>query len=224
MIAYSYDNNGIYTGTVAMQKHPLKSSEYLVPMNATMIEPPDVSTYSADKVPSFNQDTQSWVLVESPQKIEEDKAKLDLENSYGVKLYEKDIEGNVIAREASIVEEETLNIYKEDKYIEEKMIMDTNILNKVKEVTNASTPESAQAFISSYQVRVNNAADYVNEGLIVRYALDAYALNDALDTEAKIVDYYNKLLVHIDKFREQAIATYITNKQAIAALTVLPTT
>lgn len=96
-----------------------------------------------------------------------------------------------------------------------KETMDSNIMAKAMEISKGTTAESVQAFFQAFQIRASNPAEYTSEGLIVRYAITGYALNDALDTEAKITDYYNKILIEMDKYREAEISNYIA---ALAAL------
>jgi hypothetical protein len=62
---------------------------------------------------------------------------------------------------------------------------------------------------------MNNPAEYVNDGLKVFYPIDTYNLYDSLDTEAKITDYYKKVVIFLDKFREAEIANYLTQKAAL---------
>lgn len=91
-----------------------------------------------------------------------------------------------------------------------KETMDANIRAKAASITKASSSESAQAFFQAFQIRASNPASYVNEGLIVRYAITGFNIDEALNTEQKITDYYNGLLIEMDKYREQEIVNYIS--------------
>jgi hypothetical protein len=98
-----------------------------------------------------------------------------------------------------------------------KKTMDQNIINEAMAVTGATSIESAQAFVQAFQLRMANPAEYVNEGLKVYYAIDTYSLGEDLDTETKITDYYKKVVVYLDKFREAEIASYLSQKAVIEA-------
>lgn len=216
-IAYGYDNTFRLTGPIPMQKDPLEAGRFLVPSNATTIEPP--TGYDASQTPAFNPDTQQWSLVKSYYQLDLEASYSEICTAWGTALYEQDIDGNWSERDPAEVQAEddakiAQNDY-EQSIKELKDNMDANIINKSAEITKGTSIESIQAFIQAYQLRANNPAEYVNDGLIVRWAIDIYALNDALDTEQKITEYYNKVLIYLDKFREQEIANYIN---AVAAL------
>lgn len=213
MIAYCYDYQGYFTGVTSMQRNPIRKNEFLVPANATLIAPP--TGYDETKKPMFNQDSGAWVLVDSPLKLAQDKQLLELTNEYGVNLYELGEDGLPLLRDEAEVLAETEAITKNLQIAELKRVMDTNIVNKAKEVTRATSTESAQAFIQAFTLRMNNPAEYVNDGLKVFYPIDTYNLYDSLDTEAKITDYYKKVVIFLDKFREAEIANYLTQKAAL---------
>lgn len=219
MIAYGYDHQGYFTSPVPMQKHPFSQGEYLVPSNATLIAPPDASTYSADKLPLFNEDSKTWILVDSPAKIADDNAKLEVTNEWGVRLYERDSNGNVVLRDVQEVDSETTQIstqFNNDQSLKNlKTTMDNAIIQKSFEMTGASSIESSQAFMQAFQVRVANASKYINDGLVAFYATTSFQKFDALDTEQKIVEYYSEILVEMDKFRNQKIQEYLQAKSAL---------
>lgn len=105
--------------------------------------------------------------------------------------------GDVIANNAIMLENAKNN-------------MDLNIFNKAKEISKGTSMESVQSFFQAFQIRAANPASYINSGLVVRYAIEGFELGDALDTEVKIVNYYNGILILMDKFRESEIANYIS--------------
>ena len=59
MLAYQYDQNGIYRGTIERQKNPLSPDDYLLPAHSTPIEPPECSSPYR---PRWN--GTAWELVE----------------------------------------------------------------------------------------------------------------------------------------------------------------
>jgi len=218
-IAYGFNEKGYFTSPIPMQKNPFKQGEYLVPSNATLIEPPDASSYSADKLPLFNEDSKTWELVDSPAKIADDNAKLEVVNDWGVCLYERDSSGNVVLRDVQEVDSETTQIstqFNNEQSLKNlKETMDGAIIQKSFEMTGASSIESAQAFMQAFQVRIANASKYVNDGLVVFCATTSFQKFDDLDTEQKIVDYYSETLVEMDKFRNQKIQEYLQSKSEL---------
>jgi len=98
---------------------------------------------------------------------------------------------------------------------EAKSLMDSDIRAFVKSVTFGNDDASMQAFISSYQLRATNAASYVADGLVAHYTNGLYTAGDPLDTAVKIAEYYNGLLVLIDKDRQVKIATYLATKASL---------
>lgn len=65
MIAYSYNNDGYYTGTYSAQKDPMQAGRYLLPARATWVQPP--SNNDATKEPKWG--GSSWSLVKSRAEI-----------------------------------------------------------------------------------------------------------------------------------------------------------
>lgn len=213
MIAYCYDYQGYFTGVTSMQRNPIRKNEFLVPANATLIAPP--TGYDETKKPMFNQDIGTWILVDSPLKLEQDKQLLELTNEYGVNLYELGEDGLPVLRDEDEVLSETEAITKDLQIGELKRIMDSNIISKALEVTNTTSIESAQAFVQAFTLRMNNPEEYINDNLKVFYPIDNYNLYDILDTELKITDYYKKVLILLDKFRETEITNYLTQKSLL---------
>jgi hypothetical protein len=217
MIGYLYNNNFELSGSVVLRPNPLEPNKYLTPANCTTVAPPN---YNQEQIPVFNVESQDWELGKSAYWYELQKMYSEAVTTHGVPLYEQDAQGQWVERSSSEVQLEISNkqaVIDYERAVEQaKKLMDDKILEKAKEVTKGTSVESVQAFTSAYQVRVNNAIDYVGEGLIVRYALEGYVLGEALDTEVKIRDYYNKLLVYLDKFREAEINKYI---QTVSSLT-----
>jgi hypothetical protein len=218
---YRYDDNGHYTGTVKGQKNPIRVWEYLQPINTTDIAPP--SEYTIEQIPKFNKISGEWELVKSQYKKDLEASQLEEVNEYGVLLNEM-IDDEVVPRDPQIIQSETDIIIQQEatEQLEAeiqaiKNTMDQNIITEAMAVTGASSTESAQAFIQAYQLRMANPAEYVNEGLKVYYPIDTYILGEDLDTEAKITDYYKKVTIYLDKFREAEIASYLSQKAVIEA-------
>ena len=214
-IAYGFNEKGYFTGIVPMQRNPIRKTEFLAPSNATLVQPP--TGYTEEQQPMFNEDLQVWLLVESEYKINLDAEKLQLVDEYGVHLYEEDMDGNIIQRPVEDVQADGELIIKEIAIRELKNVMDSNIINKALEITRGSSIESASAFFQGYILRASNAAEYVNDGLIVHYSYGNFSLGEALDTETKIVEYYNSLNILMDKFRNSEINNYLAAKLAAGA-------
>jgi hypothetical protein len=79
MKVYSYDKNGFYIGISIAQPNPMQSSSgnnaFLIPANATTIEPPNEVTGKKAQWTStgIGQDQGSWSLVDDPQIIVQQK-------------------------------------------------------------------------------------------------------------------------------------------------------
>lgn len=216
---YAYNERGIFTAVVAGQKNPKKQNEFLQPANTTTIAPPE--EYSINEVPSFDEDLGQWVLIKSDYKINLDAAKLEEVNEYGV-LINEEVNGEVVARPQAEVDAENAEVIaarEAEALIEAtktlKLTMDQNILDKAREITLGTSSESMQAFVQAFSLRANNPEEYINDGLQVHYATAGYALGDPLDTEVKITDYYTKIMVELDKFRNAEIEAYLAAKAAL---------
>lgn len=98
--------------------------------------------------------------------------------------------------------------------------MDDNLSTEILSVFGTLDRDSANAFAKSWELKKNNAAEYTTEGLVALEAIAGFAINDSLDTEQKIRDYYtekcNQLIV-FDKFRDNEIKTYLTAKAVAEA-------
>lgn len=215
MLGYFYDSkNYRFSGVAVLQRNPKRKDEFLLAPNCTLIEPPQ--NYGPLEHPIFNADLQAWELGLSDYALELEAQKEHTVTSWGTPLYEKDINGNWIERDFSLVEAE--DAAKEAAFNYEnslrdlKSVMDSAIIEKGMEITKGTSIESVQAFAQAFQLRASKASQYVNAGLKVYYPIDGYNLLDALDTEAKIADYYSKILIELDLFRETKIAEYIAAK------------
>lgn len=215
MIAYIFDGNGYFVGVSSAQENPKKVGEYLKPSNGTFIAPPDSGSYPSDKEPLFNEDLEQWELVDSRQKIETDEQLLELKNQYGVNLYKTDNNGNVVPKDTAEVDAEVDAIGSDYKLEDARALMDSNILNKAMDITKGTNLPSVQSFLQAYQLRANNPANYVSAGLKVYYAKDTFNIGDNLDTEQKIKDYYNAILIEMDLYRESEIANYLATKASL---------
>ena len=100
-IGYIYDDTFRLLGPTNLAPNPKRYGEYLLPANCTTVEPP--SGYDVTKVPSFNQDTNEWVLVKSYYQLQLEDTYAEAVTDLGTNLYEQDIEGNWIERAEQIV-------------------------------------------------------------------------------------------------------------------------
>ena len=219
MIAHNFDFDGYYSGSQPAQKNPVRPGEFIVGANQTLVSPPDPASYTADQIPIFNEALEQWELVNSPEKVANDNALFALVNEEGVFLYEDDGNGVPVERDAQEVADETQAIIdardKSEQLLSIKTAMDNNIFDKAAEITKGTSMESVQAFTQAFHLRSNNGAEYVADGLIVRYAWGTYGLGDPLDTAQKIEEYYTGIMIELDKFREAEITTYLTARAAI---------
>jgi hypothetical protein len=123
MLAYAYDSNGYYLGTIERQPSPLEPGVFLMPAMATQIAPPAAT---ATTEPKWN--GASWDLVESRAETLRKAAEL----------------------EAQKTAEELL--LQEQKEAEEKALLDAKkavvapIKDKVKNKTKLSDAEIADLF------------------------------------------------------------------------------
>ena len=215
MIVYFYDNEGYFSGKRLAQKHPFKN-EYLLPLNSTMLAPPQ--DYSINEEPVFNGN--SWDLTTSRAKLAEENelttqedALLEKVNSYGVKEYFRNDLGRVVLRPQEEIDAENQVIIDDINATNRKIALDNVIIEEAKRVTRAGDKDSAQAFVQAYQLRMTYPADYVSKNLMVFFAIGQYALYEPLDTIEKIADYYKQVLIYLDDFREEEIRKYITANQ-----------
>lgn len=221
MIVYLFDQDGFYCGVQTAQVDPKNPAQRLMPANATQVAPP--TGYPVEQCPKWN--GSAWVLDTAPKTIAEQvelarlqeevkQQNLEATNEYGIRLYEE-VNGEVVLRNSAAVQAEVDLVLTD---LQKQSLLSTlkqNIINKGAEITGGIDSESIAAFFQAYQLRAANPASYIADGLAVKYAVTGYAVNDALDTEAKITDYYNKVMIEMDKFREAEYATYQT---ALAAL------
>jgi len=219
MIGYQYSDDYRLIGPVPLASNPRKYGEYLVPANCTTIAPP--SDYGQELEPAFNEATQEWELIKSVYQLNLEESYKESVSPTGSPLYEQNIDGDWVERDPAIVQAEDDQKNLEQNYANEvnrlKKLMDETIVEKAEEITKGTSIASVQAFLNAFQLRANAPSEYVNEGLIVRWAIDTYQLGDPLDTVEKIQTYYTKVLVYMDKFREAEITKYIT------AVSALPT-
>lgn len=208
MVAYSFDKFGIYTGVVSIQNNPRKKGEYLVPSNATLVEPPSLNSYGSDKIPMFNLDSREWELVDSPQKIMNERQKLELQNEYGISLYEEDAEGNIVLRDQVEVDQLTDEARNIDLAHEAKSTCEKNIAIKALTMTNTTNIESAKAEISGWQLRREVPEEYVDDNIVVIYPVTDYPVDSLLDNPVAINEYFTKLAVEMDKYRISEIQAY----------------
>jgi len=235
MIVYSYDEFLLYTGASVAPVNPKRPTESLVPAYSTEVEIP--TGYTIDEWPLYDLDLKTWSLVPSPYKqaqdadlaeqvldaeavAEEAQRVLDVENSNkttaeGIYLFVEQPDGSFYEKTAQELADETAAFLASQALLALKVAMDTNIITKAAEITLGTTTESIQAFTSAFTLRAQNPAEYTTDGLLVYYATVGYALGDALDTEVKIVEYYNKIMIELDKFRNAEIAAYLAAKAAL---------
>lgn len=217
-LAYSYDPISLkFVGIAPMQPHPTRPGEYLVPAHSTLVEPP--SDYTPMQTPIYNLATKTWSLVQSDLSISIEKERLNARSLEGNLLYEYNLDGELVERDPAIVKaEDDAKKEKRDynnNVRELKMTMDRNIFLKGQEVTKGSGMTEVQTFITSFQLKRDNASEYINDGLLVRYPWGLYEIGDPLNMEQKIYEYYNGVLVMLDKFRDAEIAAYLTAKAAL---------
>jgi len=210
---YIYDEQTKqFNGMTQGQKNP-KREGFLQPANSTSVAPP--AEFSVNEVPVYNIISGAWELKVSQYKKDLDKALINEVNGYGVKLNEE-VDGAVVPKAQNVVDTETDNIIlvQNEKELEEqkqnlKNMMNYNIEIKARLITGGSSLESIQAFMSAFSLRAFSPSLYANEGLVVYYAIEGYTKGEALDTEFKITDYYTKVLVEIDLYRNAEINTYL---------------
>lgn len=216
MIGYKYNPSTFkLIGSLNLQQNPANPSEFLSPPDVTTVAPP--SGYSADECPAFNTGTQTWYLTDSDSYLADQTARQSAVSANDVALFEDDGSGKWVARPQADIDADEAEAGKEIAKDNAKITMDSNIQSKAFEISGADTIVAAQNFFQAYQLRASNASEYVSEGLVAHYANGTYALNDALDTEVKIQEYYSGLCVLMDKFRNTEINTYAANIATIEA-------
>ena len=169
-IGYMYDETFRLLGSIPLAPNPLQAGEYLTPARCTQVVPP--TGYDASQVPIFNQDAQQWSLGKSHYQLGLEASYVEAVTGYGTALYEQNIEGNWSQRDPAEVAAEDAAKEAQQNYDLEiqnlKINMDTNIINKSAEITKGTSVESIQAFIQAYQLRANNASEYITQSQIRR--------------------------------------------------------
>lgn len=235
MVIYLYDENYFYTSAAVAPVNPKRPSESLPPMNSTEVKPPE--GYAVELIPLFNFENSTWSLVDSPYKIaadeqlakeeadaladaEEAQRALDVVNSNkttdsGIYLFKELPDGSFYEKTAEEVATEEQALLDYTALLTIRNTMNYNIITKAKEITLGTTTESMQAFTAAFNLRATNPAEYVAEGLQVHYAITGYVLGSALDTVEKVTEYYTKILIELDKFRNSEINNYLAAKAAL---------
>jgi hypothetical protein len=211
---YIYDEDTKeFLGTTQGQKNPRNKIDFLQPAHTTTLAPP--TEYSVNEVPVFSLNLGVWKLTTSQYKLDLDTSTLKETNGYGVLLNEGEL-GAVVPRSTEEIDAETDAIIAAEvstDLAEEKEIlrstMDTNIVVKAVEITGGTNLDSIQAFLQAFNLRAFSPDSYVDAGLVVFYAIDGYTKGSALDTSEKIKDYYTKILVEVDIFRNNEISNYL---------------
>ncbi len=237
MIVYNYDNDGLFTGPSVPPVNPKQPDQFLKPARCTEVAPPE--GYPIEQIPKW--DGSSWSLVESPYKIAQDaelarqqeeaaiqaaeaqreihRQNAETLDANGIPLYHVSYDENgdvvTVAKTAQELADELAAKQDEEARGNLLFTLKQNIMNKGAEITGGIDADSIAAFFQAYQLRAQNPAEYLADGLTANYAVTGFAQGDALDTEAKITDYYNKVMIEMDKFREAEYAAYQT---ALAAL------
>jgi hypothetical protein len=227
MIAYIYNKEGKFTGSCVAPVNPRNLSKFLMPVDSTDIQPP--KDHSINEWPMFNEDTQTWSLVESDYKIQkdiEDQELIDQQNEEAQNienqrikevnetgiLINEIIDDVIVARDSLTVIAETNKVVGSISLSNLHIKCESDILDYAKNITKGSTKDSIQAFIQAYQLRANNPSEYINQGLKVYYETPDYPLYTLLDNELAITEYYTTILVDIDKQRETIIEQYLIDK------------
>ncbi len=94
-------------------------------------------------------------------------------------------------------------------------LMDDGVTKKGAEIIGTNSKESMFAFIDSYQTRILAPEKYTTFGLKSELTIGEFVKGDALNTEAKIKDYYLEVLVMLDKDRMEKIKTYLDKKTSL---------
>lgn len=98
--------------------------------------------------------------------------------------------------------------------------MNSDIAVEIFSVFKTASETSAAAFAQSWRMKMDRPAEYFSEGLLAQEAIAGFAINDPLDTEAKILSYYTEKveqLIAFDKFRDGKIMIYLAAKAAAEA-------
>jgi len=98
--------------------------------------------------------------------------------------------------------------------------MSDNIGLEVYNTFKTTDENSANAFAQSWRIKAERPGEYFNEGLVATDAIGGFLINDLLDTQQKILDFYSAKvdqLITFDKFRDTQIMTYLAAKAAAEA-------
>lgn len=111
-LIHSYDNEGYYTGDSFAQKDPLEEGKLLLPANATFIRIPNYDFMKEEC--KFEEN--NWLVVKKRSLIlEEEKEKLVEKNEYGVYLYYRNENDEVVKKTAKEINAENKVIIDAEK-------------------------------------------------------------------------------------------------------------
>ena len=98
--------------------------------------------------------------------------------------------------------------------------LNDEVLAEMQQVYATTNPESATANYLTWLAMKSNALSFAGAGLVARFDVVGFTIGDALDTDAKVLDYATKCLAIADNyaiFREQKILLFVSEKAAIEA-------
>lgn len=127
MIAYSYDKNFIFNGTVKCQKNPFREGCYLIPAMTTDIKP----SKSAGELEclKFDIEQKKWIVIENVKEVERlKKEKLSIRNIHGVSIYKLENNKPVEKSKAEIENERQELLKKQIREIRKELFSEFNIL------------------------------------------------------------------------------------------------
>lgn len=187
MNIYNYDYKGHYTITTEARLDPLDGNP-MIPAHATSIAVPEAELETYER---YKFDGTAWV-VDKVQSIID--GLLETVNEKGTALYELDENQNPVERSAQDIADDDAEADKEVLRVTAYSDMNTDIYTELQNTFGTKKSETATAMAMTWDLMKAEPAEYHELGLKSDFDLTGISKGDALDTEAKVLDYATQLV------------------------------
>jgi hypothetical protein len=204
MDIYNYDENGHYTKTTEARIDPLEGSP-MIPARATATAVP---TAAIESYQLYKFDGAAWIIDDIQSIID---SMLAETNAKGSLLYEADVDGKPVARLQADIDlddaEADKVVLRNTAYIN----MQNDVYDELETTFGTRKSETATAMAMTWDIMKASPSDYSALGLVAEFDLTGIVKGDALDTDAKVLDYATQLVakkLSYSQYRMQRIKTY----------------
>ncbi|MHC4780861.1 MAG: hypothetical protein ACYTFG_20005 [Planctomycetota bacterium] len=204
MDIYNYDENGHYTKTTEARLDPLEGTP-MIPARATATAVPTAAIESYQR---YKYDGTSWIVDDIQPIID---SMLAETNVKGSNLYEDDGNGKPVARLQADID---IDDAEADKVVLRNTAysnMQNDVYTELENTFGTRKSETATAMAMTWDLMKATPSDYSALGLEAEFDLTGIVKGDALDTDAKVLDYATQLVAKkltYSQYRMQRIKTY----------------